>query len=60
MMHQQAPQGGPQGQQGPPGSQGPMPGQQGTPIYGDSRGRMMMEGGRNLGMGYVGPGGQGE
>lgn len=28
--------------------------------YGDSRQRMMMEGGRNLGMGYVGPGGHNE
>jgi len=66
MMHQQQT---PQSQgQGPLQGQGGMQqgqmqggqGGQGTPIYGDSRGRMMMEGGRNLGMGYVGPGGQTE
>lgn len=54
-MHQQ--------QQGTPG-QGQTSGQgQQTPGsigYGDSRQRMMMEGGRNLGMGYVGPGHQGQ
>jgi len=59
MMHQQTPQGGPQGQP-PQGQMQGGQGGQGAPIYGDSRGRMMMEGGRNLGMGYVGPGGQNE
>jgi hypothetical protein len=34
--------------------------QQQQQMYGDSRQRMMLEGGRNLGMGYVGPGGHGQ
>jgi hypothetical protein len=58
LMHQQQGQGTPGQGQGTPG-QGQGQGQQ-TPQsigYGDSRQRMMMDGGRNLGMNYVGPGG---